>query len=54
MDPGCAALEEIREDLHMKLRIGPHRPTFHDFFQRNLSFGAVLNSLGIANIARIE
>jgi hypothetical protein len=22
MDPGCAALEQIRENLHMKLRIG--------------------------------
>jgi hypothetical protein len=50
MNPGCAALEQIRKNLHMKLGIGAHRPTFRHLFERNLSFGAVLNGFRIANI----
>jgi hypothetical protein len=50
MNPGGTALEQIREYLHMNLRISPHRPTFSHFFQGDLSFGAVLNSFRIANI----
>src|SRR5271165_1756171 len=50
MNSGCAALEEIRKDLHVKLRIGAHGPAVGHFFKRHLSFGAVLNGLGIANV----
>src|ERR1700733_10987860 len=50
MNAGSTAVEQVREYLHMHLRIGAHGPTFRHCFQRNLSFGAVLNSFRITNI----
>src|SRR4051812_31961616 len=50
MDSGRPVLKEISQDLHVSFWIGPHRPAFRHFFERDLSIGAVLNGFRISDI----
>ena len=50
MHPGCAALEQIGENLLMNLGIGTYRPTLRHLLERNFRLGAVLNGFRVANV----